>query len=265
MRWNSRVCRIGLTLILAGVAPCFVAITITVLLFAQGSGPETQVQNPSNQQPDTAPTDTTAQNSQPVRPPRPVLILIDPAHGGSESGAILNPSVLEKDVNLAFARNLREQLNSRGVPAQLLRDSNVLLTTDQRAAIANSSRPVLYLAIHSTSMGTGVRIYSAMLPDGADDRGPFLYWQTAQSTSLSRSRWAQQQLAATIQRAGFPVRAIPTALRPLNNLKVPALAVEIASTTGSITQLSSNDYQQMVSALLASSLAPIRATLESQQ
>ncbi|MBV9623105.1 MAG: N-acetylmuramoyl-L-alanine amidase, partial [Acidobacteria bacterium] len=42
----------------------------------------------------------------PVIVPAPTLatlVMIDPAHGGIESGAVLNPAIPEKDVNLAFA------------------------------------------------------------------------------------------------------------------------------------------------------------------
>jgi hypothetical protein len=52
-------------------------------------------------------------------------------------------------------------------------------------------------------------------------------------------------------------------LRPLNNVTVPALAVEIAPTTGNVSQLASIDYQQMVTAALANSIATIRGSLES--
>src|SRR5579884_3229148 len=50
----------------------------------------------------------------PTTPPRP-LVMIDPAHGGAESGAVLNPTLLEKDVTLGLARRLRQDLTSRGV------------------------------------------------------------------------------------------------------------------------------------------------------
>src|SRR5437773_4370991 len=84
--------------------------------------------------------------------PTPV-ILIDAAHGGTESGAVLGPDNLEKDVTLAFARRLRQDLMSRGLQVRLLRDSDTSLSTDQRAVIANVSRPSLYLCIHATSQG----------------------------------------------------------------------------------------------------------------
>jgi N-acetylmuramoyl-L-alanine amidase len=258
MRWNSRSEATRSVSILLRSAVFFFGINL--LLTGQIPPPSpTPEQTPASPAPSAAP-----QNVAPAPSP-PALVLIDAAHGGSDSGATLNPAVLEKDVNLAFARRLRQELSSRGLRSQLLRDSDLTLTDDQRAAIANSAHPALYLTIHATSQGTGLRIFSAMLPDAGDDHGPFLDWQTAQHGSLPRSRWAQQQLAATIQRTGFPFRSLMAALRPLNNVRVPALAVEIAPTIGDIMQLSSADYQQMVSALLASSLAPLRTAMEAQQ
>ena len=96
-------------------------------------------------------------------------------------------------------------------------------STDQRAQIVNAAHPALYVAIHATSQGRGMRIYTAMLPASGDNSGPFVDWETAQSSALSRSRSVQDQVAATIQKTGFPLRSLIAPLRPLNNVTVPAL------------------------------------------
>lgn len=193
---------------------------------------------------------------------RALVIMIDPAHGGSDLGAALNEAIPEKDVTLAIARRLREQLVARGIRAVLLRDSDATLSTDQRAQIVNAAHPALYVAIHATSQGNGMRIYTAMLPASGDSSGPFVDWETAQSSALTRSRWVQDQVAAAIQKTGFPLRSLVAPLRPLNSVTVPALAVEIAPTTGNASQLASVDYQEMVTAALANSIAAIRGKLE---
>src|SRR5262250_573893 len=95
----------------------------------------------------------------PVLPPPAPVIMIDPAHGGTESGAVLAPDNLEKDVTLAFARRLQQDLIARGLQARLMRDSDTMLSTDQRASIANATRSSLYVCVHATSQGTGLRIY----------------------------------------------------------------------------------------------------------
>jgi len=172
---------------------------------------------------------------------------------------------LEKDVTLTFARRLRQDLISRGLQAQLVRDSDTLLSADQRASIANQSRPSLYICVHATSQGNGIRIYSAMLPSASDNRGPFVGWEAAQASSLLRSRSLQQQLTASIQKTRFPIRSLTAPVRPLNNIVVPALAIEIAPATGQVSQLATADYQQMISAILANAIAGIRNKLEGRQ
>jgi N-acetylmuramoyl-L-alanine amidase len=160
--------------------------------------------------------------------------MIDPAHSGSELGAVLNTAMPEKDVTLAIARRLRQELAARGIQVLLTRDNDATLSTDQRAQIVNSVHPALYIAIHATSQGSGIRIYTAMLPAAGDNSGPFIDWQTAQASSLNRSRWIQDQVGAGIQKTGFPFRSLVAPVRPLSNLTVPAMAVEIAPTTGDV-------------------------------
>ena len=252
MRWNNRARPLG----------CLLALFIlTVCLRTPGAPQITTAPSPP------ATTSVAPESQTPVPPPAapPPVILIDAAHGGTESGAVLGPDNLEKDVTLTFARRLRQDLISRGLQAQMVRDGDTLLSADQRASIANHSRPSLYICVHATSQGSGIRIYSAMLPSASDNRGPFVGWETAQASSLLRSRSLQQQLTASIQKTRFPIRSLTAPVRPLNNIVVPALAIEIAPATGQVSQLATADYQQMISAILANAIAGIRNKLESRQ
>jgi N-acetylmuramoyl-L-alanine amidase len=229
-----------------------------ILLSGQAAPPVA----PSGDLANSAQTEPTKPSVQPVAPPpQPLQVMIDAAHGGTESGAILNPALLEKELTLLIAQRLRQELNSRGVQCHLLREGDATLSTDRRTAMVNAAQPLLYVSIHVTSQGNGMKVYSAMLPAGGEDRGPFIDWQTAQSASLERSRWAQQQLVAAIQKMGFPIRSLTAQLRPLNNVTVPAVAVEIAPTTGQVLQLASTGYQQMIAAALANSIVPVVPSL----
>ena len=199
----------------------------------------------------------------PMQPsaPAPALVMIDAAHGGSEPGALLNPAIPEKDVTLTFARRLRQELAARGVSSTVIRDNDATLTTDQRAEIVNSAQPALYICMHASSLGSGTRIFAAMIPAGADNRGPFVNWQSAQAAVETRSLWIQQQITTAIRNTGFPVRSLPAPLRPLNNVSVPAIAIEITPTNGNVSQLASTDYQQMVCAALANAIAAVAPSL----
>src|SRR5947208_16629973 len=137
-----------------------------------------------------------------ITPPKP-LIIIDPAHGGSESGAVLNPTILEKDVTLSLARRLRVDLGTRGFVAELVRDGDINLSTDDRAAKANATHPTLYVCLHATSEPSGIGIYTAMLAENAETSGPFVDWNTAQFSFLPASRAAQQEIMAAMQKGGM--------------------------------------------------------------
>ena len=197
-------------------------------------------------------------------PPAPSLIIIDPAHGGADSGAQLTSAIPEKDVTLMFARRLQQQLQSRGISSALVRTGDATLPTDQRAALANVGTAALYLCIHASSMGKGIRVFTATLPPAGDNTGPFVNWQTAQAVSAGRSAWAQQQIVSAVQRMGFPARSLTAALQPLNNITIPALAIEVAPSSGNSLQLASPDYQDMVGEALASVIANLAPSLRSR-
>ena len=197
-------------------------------------------------------------------PPPAPLIMLDPAHGGSDSGAALSAAFPEKDVTLVFARRLRQELATRGIPVQLLRDGDSSLTPDQRAALVNASHPALYLVLHATSQGHGIHLFTAMLLSNDDAHGPFVAWNTAQASSVSRSRLLANQLAVAMQKSSFPMRSLSAPLRPLNNVIVPALAIEIAPRSGDVSQLASSDFQQTTCAALANALASVVPVLKAQ-
>lgn len=193
--------------------------------------------------------------AQPVATPPKPLIMIDPAHGGSESGAVLNPTLLEKDVTLALARRLRLDLGARGFVAELVRDSDVNLSTDDRAAKSNAAHPALYVCLHATSESGGIGVYTAMLAENGETNGPFVDWNTAQFSFLPASRSAQREIAAVIQKSGTPVHSLAAPLRPLGNMTNPAVAVELAPTKADVSQLLAADFQQNISTALANGIS----------
>jgi N-acetylmuramoyl-L-alanine amidase len=93
---------------------------------------------------------------------RPVIV-IDPGHGGDDSGAIKNGTV-EKEVVLAFSRVLRDQLNASGrYRVVMTRDRDVFLPLDERREIAERHKASLFIAVHADYAGSharGATIYS---------------------------------------------------------------------------------------------------------
>src|SRR5262249_6908416 len=98
------------------------------------------------------------------RPVPEFFVMIDPGHGGDDKGALLGRNIAEKDLTLSWARDLKRQLEERGIPARLLRDYDQTLSLDRRAEMANEARPSLYVALHAARPGNGVRIYAPAVP-----------------------------------------------------------------------------------------------------
>jgi N-acetylmuramoyl-L-alanine amidase len=217
------------------------------------SGPPSTPAAPA--QPSTTPVAATP----PV--PRRYFAIVDASHGGDDHGEALSPTLVEKDVTLALARSLRQELESRGITTLVLRDSDANLAVDQRAVFANADHAAIYIAVHASSAGRGVRIYTALLPYGEDDRGPFRSWSTAQRSSAGISQSSASAVAAELQKRQIPVRTLPAPLRPLNNITGAAIAVEVAPQGSDVSQLLAPDYQQLVTSAVATAIAANRDQL----
>lgn len=192
---------------------------------------------------------------------RRVFAAIDPAHGGDERGAALTDTLAEKNVTLGFARLLRHELEQRGFSVMLLRDSDSSLSMDQRAGAANAAHAGIFISLHSASQGTGVRVYTALLPVESMSTGTFRAWNAAQGPALPLSRTYAAAIVGELQKRQIPARGTAASLRPLNNVVMPALAVELAPGPNGITDLPSANYQQQIAATIADALLPYRDRL----
>ena len=194
--------------------------------------------------------------------PRRYFAIIDASHGGNDRGEALSSTLAEKDVTVAFARRLRQELENRGIPTLVLRDSDANLTLDERAFFANTTHAAVYVALHAASNGHGVRLYTALLPYASEeDRGPFRSWATAQQSSILLSQATAASVATELRKQQVPVRTLTAPLRPLNNIITAAIAVEVAPAATDISQLSSPEYQQLIASGVANGIAAIRAQL----
>jgi N-acetylmuramoyl-L-alanine amidase len=209
------------------------------------------------------PVSTPLISGTPAPAERPIVIYLDAAHGGNDSGALLTLTAPEKEITLNLARRLRQELASRGILCQLVRDGDITLSDDQRAAIVNAADPALYISLHASSLGTGMRVFTAFLPAARDTPKGFLDWNSAQSAILDRSKEIRSRLVEAVQKTKFPIRELAAPLRPLNNLRSPALAIEISPTLGDAAQLVSTNYQQMICAAVANAVASIAPSLRS--
>ena len=126
-------------------------------------------------------------------PGRPI-VLIDPGHGGRDPGAPgVSGTIKEKELTLAFARELRDLLAKHGrVRVALTRDVDRTLTLDQRAAIARQLGVSMLVSVHMDSapnpLARGATVYS--LSDVASDAeaARFAQAENVEGASLSSER-----------------------------------------------------------------------------
>ena len=167
----------------------------------------------------------------------------------------------EKDVTLAFARRLAEELEAKGLPTLLLRDGDATISVDQRASLANSAQPAVYICLHASSEGSGVRLYTALLPMEVPNSSLLIPWNSAQSSYLAQSLRVAASLGTAFEANHVASRSLAAPLRPLNSVTTAAVAIEISSPEPASPALSSADYQQLVATSVATGLLAARASL----
>jgi N-acetylmuramoyl-L-alanine amidase len=103
-------------------------------------------------------------------------ILLDPGHGGTDSGAVGPNGYTEKDANLYAAKLLANELSMRGASVFLSREVDKSIELSDRQTIIDNLEPTIALSVHHNS-----------LPDGGnpDTKGFSTFWYHAQAQSLA--------------------------------------------------------------------------------
>ena len=100
------------------------------------------------------------------------VVVIDPGHGGVDSGTQGVNGLLEKDLVLAEGLRLAKELRSRGFTVFMTRDRDIFIPLRDRVAFGRAHRADLFISLHADSNPdpdlTGLSIYT--LNDGRSDR-----------------------------------------------------------------------------------------------
>jgi N-acetylmuramoyl-L-alanine amidase len=99
------------------------------------------------------------------------VIVLDPGHGGVETGATGPTGLQEKTLTLDLAMRLKSRLERQGATVVLTRDDDRVLTLDDRTAIANHNRAILFISIHlnASKRKTAVGAETYYLATGSTD------------------------------------------------------------------------------------------------
>jgi len=90
----------------------------------------------------------------PVKPKKPIkkrrmnMIVLDPGHGGRDSGAVGPKGLTEKETVLKIAKEVREILREKVFKVLMTREDDSFVRLRQRSKLANSSGANLFVSIH---------------------------------------------------------------------------------------------------------------------
>ena len=99
-------------------------------------------------------------------------VVVDPGHGGIDSGAIGIDGTLEKNVTLPFGRMLADDLRAEGVNVVMTRNDDEFISLGDRVKIGRENHADLFISIHANTVSVkgvrGATVYT--LSDKASDR-----------------------------------------------------------------------------------------------
>jgi N-acetylmuramoyl-L-alanine amidase len=100
-------------------------------------------------------------------------VVLDPGHGGVETGSSGENGVIEKDLNMAVAQMAKASLEAQGATVVLTRTADYRVTLQSRAALVQSLQPPVFISIHHNGGHDGP----------LDKPGTEMYYQHASPSS----------------------------------------------------------------------------------
>ena len=217
-------------------------------------------------------------------------VVIDPGHGGEESGARSAAGLLEKDLTLAVASRVKALLEARlGVRVVLTRDGDTAVPSDRRAALANNNKADIFISLHANGSPSaalrGAQVLSLDVSDYATldaavrrPEAPALAvpiagggtrvidavpWTLAQLPLASASSTLAAVVARRLSEAGVTMqtRAVDVApLRVLVGAAMPAILIELGVLTNpeDATALADQAHLERLADAIAGAIADVR-------
>src|SRR5450631_1288113 len=115
-------------------------------------------------------------------PRRPIIVAIDPGHGGEDPGAIGRRGTYEKNVTLAIARRLKTLIDAEpGMRAMLTRDDDYYVALNARVQKARRVQADLFISLHADAFTTPTA------------RGASVFALSDRGASSAAARWLAQR------------------------------------------------------------------------
>lgn len=173
----------------------------------------------------------------------PECIVLDPGHGGQDTGVRAAGGISEKNILLNLARRLESELLKKGYAVKLTRTRDVSLEIPDRTAVADNWKADVFISLHIggsfTHQPGPVTVFyfdrqAESIPEHAesdDENRSQILWDDIQYQHQSESRLLaklmQKRLSGQIKFAEIRIRGAPILIA--EGADMPALLIEIGS------------------------------------
>jgi N-acetylmuramoyl-L-alanine amidase len=216
----------------------------------------------------TATPSTPRPNEAAAVPETASVVVIDPGHGGQDSGAMC-AGMLEKDLTLDVAQRIDRLLQAQGVATVLTRLGDAYVSLPERVALTNRVPHCILVSIHfnedNKPVSSGIETYYAehQTPPGPALASWLPFWQRVSSPepnleSQSLAGFIQQQLVAHTQALNRGTK--PKQFFVITNLRHPAVLVEGGFLTNreDIAKIANPEYREQIAIAIAEGILHYR-------
>lgn len=219
---------------------------------------------------------TVSTSAPPPAAPAPVaLVVLDPGHGGQDSGAMC-AGILEKDLTLDVAQRVDRLLQAQGTATLMTRNGDNYVSLADRAALANRAQDCIFVSIHfnegnkNTSAGVETYYSELQMPVAPSLVSwlPFLQQASLRAANIesqSLAEFIQEALVARTQAVNRGTKAEQFFV--IANVRHPAVLVEGGYLTNKedIAKLTSWDYREQMAAGIAEGILHYRDVIKQRR
>ena len=202
-------------------------------------------------------------------------VIVDPGHGGQDTGSMGSGGLLEKDITMALAKKLVKALEETGkVRPELTRTDDQAVSLDDRAGLANHNHGDLFISLHlGTTFApdpTGFSIYywspTTASPTATPSSNTVRPWDQEQEPYWEKSRMLaslmREELLWSIPWASGGV--LPADIYLLRRARMPAVMLELGSLNHleEAAQLQKPEFQEAVAQAVTQGIIKYRSLEE---
>ncbi len=199
------------------------------------------------------------------------VVIIDPAHGGTDMGVKLSRNTYEKDLTLAIGKLMEERLGKiRSIKARLTRSKDISVTIEKRTETAKNAKADLFVSIHVNAgfgnKSSGYEIYFSGFkkPSAKKENSNEIVKDMVRNQYLNDSvRFAQifqRNFSKVFPREDRGLRDAPFLV--YEGLTMPSVAIELGFATNikNKKKLTSKETQKEIANALVKSIREHFAT-----